>query len=137
VIVTLAEIQNYKQSTISVELTTLIAGEMKNEEKTFNQRPIPEAAIRDEDAVEMLRVWIAERGLHCSMKVDMYRETMNVSEEKAWGKILADVARHLANALESGYSTDAAESLQKIRDSFLKELGDPTSEAKGGFVQKH
>jgi hypothetical protein len=110
---------------------------MKNEEKTFNQRPIPEAAIRDEDAVEMLRVWIAERGLHCSMKVGMYRETMNVSEEKAWGKILADVARHLARAMESGYSTDAAESLQKIRDSFLKELGDPTTEAKGGFVQKH
>ena len=25
-----------------------------------NQRPIPEAALRDEDAIEMLRVWISE-----------------------------------------------------------------------------
>ena len=110
---------------------------MNSEEKTLNQRQIPEAALRDEDAVEMLRVWIAERGLHCSLKVGMYRETMNVQEEKAWGTILADVARHIAKALESGYSTKAEESLQKIRDSFLRELDAPTSGAKGGFVQKH
>lgn len=110
---------------------------MSENEIKVNQRPIPEAALRDENAVEMLRVWIAERGLHCSMKVGMYRETMNVSEEKAWGTILADVARHVAKALESGYSTDAAESLQKIQNSFLKELGAPTSDAKGGFTQKH
>ena len=103
----------------------------------LNERPIPEAALRDEDAVEMLRVWIAERKLHCSMKVGMYHATMNIPEEKAWGVILADVARHAARALESGYSSKAAESLEKIRDSFLNELGSPTSEAKGGFVQKH
>jgi hypothetical protein len=110
---------------------------MSDKEIKLNQRPIPEAALRDEDAVEMLRVWIAEQRLHCSMKVGMYRETMNVAEEKAWGTILADVARHVANALESGYSSNAAESLQKIRDSFIKELGSPTSEAKGDFVRKH
>jgi len=103
----------------------------------MNERPIPEAALRDADAVEMLRVWIAEKKLHCSMKVGMYRETMNIPEETAWGTILADVARHVANALESGYSTDAAESLQRIPDSFVKELDAPTSGAKGGFVQRH
>lgn len=109
---------------------------MSNDIK-MNQRPIPEAALRDEDAVEMLRVWIAERGLHCSIKVGMYRETMNVPEEKAWGTILADAARHIANALASGYSTNAAESLKSIQDSFIKELAIPTSEAKGEFVRKH
>lgn len=103
----------------------------------LNQRPIPEAALRDDEAVEMLRVWIAERGLHCSMKVGMYRETMNIPEEKAWGKILADVARHIANALEAGYATKAPESLQKIRESFIEELDAPTSEVKGDFVRKH
>lgn len=101
-----------------------------------NQRPIPEAALRDEDAIEMLRVWIAEDGLHCSLKLGMYREMTNIPEEKAWGTILADVARHVANALQSGYSTDAAESLRKVRDSFVKELGAPTTEAKGDFVRK-
>lgn len=103
----------------------------------LNERPIPDAALRDADAVEMLRVWIAEQKLHCSMKVGMYQETLNIPEETAWGTILADIARHVANALESGYSTSAAESLQKIRDRFIKELGAPTSEARGGFVRKH
>jgi Domain of unknown function (DUF5076) len=110
---------------------------MNNDEIKLNQRPIPEAALRDEAAVEMLRVWIAERGLHCSLKIGMYRETMNISEEKAWGTILADVAKHVANALQSGYSTNSADSLQKIQDSFIKELGASTSEAKGSFVRKH
>lgn len=110
---------------------------MSDDEIKLNQRPIPDAALRDEDAVEMLRVWIAERGLHCSIKVGMYRETMNVPEEKAWGTILADVAKHVANALQSGYSTDATKSLQEIRDSFVKELSAPTSKAKGDFVRKH
>jgi hypothetical protein len=33
----------------------------------MNERPIPEAAMRDEDALEMLRVWIAEKKRHCSI----------------------------------------------------------------------
>jgi len=43
----------------------------------------------------------------------------------------------LANALESGYSTGANESLTKIRESFLEDLCAPTSEAEGDFVRKH
>jgi len=103
----------------------------------LNQRPIPEAALRDKDAVEMLRVWVAERGLHCSIKVGMYRETMNITEEKAWGTILADIARHIARALESGYSMDATRVLDKIRENFEEELANPTSELRGGFLQRH
>jgi hypothetical protein len=103
----------------------------------LNQRPIPEAALRDKDAVEMLRVWIAENKLHCSMKVGMYRETTSVPEEVAWATILADVARHLANALKAEYSLDPSETLSKIQAGFIKELSLPTSEATGGFVRKH
>lgn len=103
----------------------------------MNERPIPEAALEDENSVEMLRVWIAAKKLHCSMKVGMYRETTKVPEEKAWGTILADAARHLADALESGYGVDAQAALRKIQDSFNAELGDPTSDAEGGFVKRH
>jgi Domain of unknown function (DUF5076) len=110
---------------------------MSSKEIKSNQRPIPEAALRDDDAVEMLRVWIAEGGLHCSIKVGLYRETMNIAEENAWGTILADVARHVAAALQSGYAASAPESLTKIRDSFVNELGAPTSDTQGNFVRKH
>lgn len=100
----------------------------------MNERPIPEAALWDENAVEMLRVWIAEEKLHCSMKVGMYLETMNIPEERAWGMILADITRHLAAALEAGYSANRLEAMQKISDSYLKELSRPTSSSKGKFA---
>ena len=109
---------------------------MDNEVK-LKQRPIPEAAISDPNAVEMLRVWIANNGLHCSLKIGMYKETMNVPEETAWGTILADVARHVSSALEAGYSSNSAESLTRIRSTFLEELDRPTSAATGGFVARH
>jgi hypothetical protein len=100
----------------------------------MNERPIPEAALRDKSAVEMLRAWIAEGGLHCSMKVGMYQESTNIREARAWGIILADVTRHVAMALESGYSADRDKTVRDIRDSYLKELGKPTSNATGEFV---
>jgi hypothetical protein len=107
-----------------------------SDEIKLNQLPIPDAAQRDDDAVEMLRVWIAERGLHCSLKVGMYRESTNVSEERAWGTILADAARHIAAALHKGYDADAATSLKAIREHFARELAEPTSEVSGDFVRK-
>lgn len=105
----------------------------------MKQQPIPEAAIEDEQAVEMLRVWIAKRRLHASIKIGMYRENKAVSidEERAWGIILADTARHVSVALRDGYGLDAQDCLVAIRESFLKELDAPTSETDGTFVKKH
>jgi hypothetical protein len=103
----------------------------------LNERPIPEPALRDPDSVEMLRVWIAERGLHCALKIGMYRESMNVPEEKAWGRILADVALHIANALKEGYNVDADVALKSIKESFLVELDDEKVTTRGGIVQRH
>jgi hypothetical protein len=69
------------------------------------------------------------------MKVGMYLETMGIAEEEAWGVILADVTRHLAAALESGYATNPEESIKRIKDSYLSELSKPTSDAAGDFVE--
>jgi Domain of unknown function (DUF5076) len=103
----------------------------------MKERPIPEAALRDENAVEMLRIWIAERGLHCSMKVGMYAESQGTNEENAWGTMLADVIRHLADALHSEYRVDKDQVIQKVFSKISEELDHPTSETKGEFVQKH
>jgi aminopeptidase C len=102
----------------------------------MNERPIPESALRDKDSVEMLRVWIAEEGLHCSLKVGMYHESTNTPEEKAWGVILADAVRHIAKALETSYSGNYDESIKKIKESLLQELVSPTSDIKGDFIER-
>ena len=94
---------------------------------------IPDAAVRDKNSVEMLRVWIAEKQLWCSIKVGMYDEH-KIPEEEAWGVILADATRHIAAALQSSKSSSASESIWQIRASYLTELARPTSEATGDFV---
>ncbi len=103
----------------------------------MNQRPIPEAALRDENAVEMLRVWVAEERLHCSMKVGMYRETTQFAEDEAWGTILADVAKHLANAMEEQYQVPAGQTLSSLRAAFLRDIDKESGNPQGGFVDRH
>lgn len=103
----------------------------------MNERPIPEAALLDENSVEMMRVWIANKKLHTSLKVGMYRETTKVPEEKAWGRILADAARHIADALEAGYGSNREESLEMIRKAINEQLEAPVTTVKGDFVQRH
>ena len=99
----------------------------------MKQCVIPDAALRDKDSVEMIRVWIAEQGLHCVMNVGIYQEQRQ-PEAFAWGIILTDVARHVANALQERYGIEAEASLRQIREGFLAELDSPTSEAKGSFA---
>ena len=100
-----------------------------------NERPIPPAALRDENAVELLRIWVAERKLHCSIKVGMYRDGMKLDENRAWGVILADVTRHISSAMHGSYGDDPAEVISKIRDAFISELDEPTPGAAGDFLE--
>ena len=96
-----------------------------------DERPVPEAALRDKKSLEVLRVWIAEHALHCSIKVGAF-EGSSVPETKAWGIILADTAKHLTNALCEN-STDR-DYLREITKSFIEEVENPTSKATGSFV---
>jgi len=100
----------------------------------MNERPIPAAAQRDVTSVEMLRVWVAEKQLHCSLKIDMYRDGMGIDEELAWGTILADAARHIAQGLHPEDAQAEGAALQKILLRLREELATPTSDIKGGFV---
>jgi hypothetical protein len=108
-----------------------------NDAIKLNQGPIPEAALRDSDAIEVLRVWIAEKELHCSLKIGMSRKGTHLSEVKLWGTILADAAQHIANALHDEYGVNVAESIRAIQEHLVSELEGPTSEHTGEFVRKH
>jgi uncharacterized protein DUF5076 len=101
----------------------------------MDEQPIPAAAQRDKNSREMLRVWIAEHGLHCSIRVGMYHQSIEVAEGRAWGLILADVTRHLAAAMENRYQADQGDVIQEIFDNYVKELKKPTAVVKGDFVK--
>ncbi|WP_426037798.1 DUF5076 domain-containing protein [Brevundimonas sp. DC300-4] len=96
---------------------------------------IPPAALADPKAVEMARVWVAQQGLHWVLNVGTYRDS-GFREATAWGVMIADMARHVADALlEAGDEQDAAGALAEIRRSIAMELDDPTSPTVGEFKQ--
>ena len=97
---------------------------------------IPPAAQRDEEAIQMLSAWIAEKGLHCTLKIGMW-QAQGHDEPKAWGILLADVVRHIANALQEQRGESASQTAESIVASLLAELDDPSSPASGGFTPGH
>ena len=94
---------------------------------------IPPAAERDGESIETIRAWIAENGLHCTINVGVW-DAHSVPEERAWGMMLADVVRHLANALHDRYDKEREATQIQVVRALLAELNLPTTEAHGKFL---
>ena len=95
---------------------------------------IPPAAVRDQQSVELFRAWIAERGLHCAVRVGMYADQGIEDETRAWGVILADALQHIADALASQGFGLRDDLMHAVIKSFHAELASPTSGRTGEFV---
>ena len=95
----------------------------------INELPIPPGARSDNKAVELIRAWAAQRGLHCSLSVDNWGENARIG----WGILLTDVARHVADALLQQKKLDRGETLKEIRRVFNAELDSPTADPSGKF----
>jgi hypothetical protein len=91
-----------------------------------NELPVPAAAKRSADSVEIIRAWIAEEGLHCSLSIGNWPE----NESIGWGILLSDVVRHVADALRKEQGIEQAETIRQIRITLNKELDHPTAETK-------
>ena len=95
--------------------------------------PVPPAALRENDTIHMLGSWIAEGGLHCSLNVGFFKAGGH-DESKAWGIMLADVIRHLADALSQDQDMDRQASIETVLSALQDELAEPTSDTHGDFV---
>lgn len=85
---------------------------------------IPDAAKADSKAVEILRIWLSDGSQRVSLKTGVW------DDPKAWGLMLADLARHGANA----YAVDGAdreETLRRVVHGFQIEMDSPTDEPRG------
>ena len=53
----------------------------------------------------MIRVWLAHNALCVSMRLGMWEdaEECPVDERHAWGHLLADLTRHIANGLRQSH----------------------------------
>lgn len=88
---------------------------------------VPGEVARDPRSSEVLRAWVANGGLVCSLRPEIWDEPGN------WGILLADVARHVANAVNDIKGDDPADTLATIQDYFNRELSNPTDEPSGSF----
>jgi len=87
----------------------------------------PDAVEKDEYAVEMIRAWIAERGLACSLNLGHWHHNSKLDERHAWGVMMADLAREIAIQLEPITDQDPSESLKMVVEAMLSELGKDSS----------
>jgi Domain of unknown function (DUF5076) len=97
---------------------------------------VPPAAQRDEQAVQMLSAWIADKGLHCTINIGFW-QAQGRQEPAAWGILIADVVRHIANALRDQQGAAVDSTMEQLLESLHRELDDPTSATSGGFHPGH
>lgn len=91
----------------------------------IDQLTIPDAARKDPKSFELLRVWVANKGQHVSLRAGVWNDSA------AWGIMLADLARHVANSYAQNSGIDPQKTLQRIRSAFDVELALPTDVPSG------
>jgi hypothetical protein len=91
----------------------------------MNELKIPEGVEGDPDAMEMIRVWIGNKDIHVSMLLGMWEEASHhdIDEREAWGELLGDIVRHIANGLTQSHDYNSAASEQRIANALLTHLG--------------
>jgi hypothetical protein len=90
-----------------------------------DQLMIPDGAKRDSKSFEILRVWVANKGQHVSLRVGTW------NDPAAWGLVLADLARHVANSYQQDAGLDPLKTLERIKAALYAELTSPTDEPSG------
>lgn len=94
-----------------------------------DQLRVPDSAKTDPKSFELLRVWVAHQDQHISLRVGVW------DEPKAWGMMLADLARHIANSFEKIEHRDALRALEEIREGFEAEIQSPAEPIDGEIVR--
>ena len=96
----------------------------KNVDRDLN---VPAEVDADSKAREVLRAWVANESLICALRPETWEDA------SSWGIVLADVTRHVANAVRELKGDDPAVTTEKIRALYNAELTDPTDEPTGHF----
>jgi hypothetical protein len=77
---------------------------------------VPDEVLLDGNSVEVLRAWVANGKLVCALRPATWKDPA------AWGIVLADAARHVANAIRDEIGTEPSAAIAKISETFNREL---------------
>jgi Domain of unknown function (DUF5076) len=93
------------------------------------QLPIPQAAVKDRNSVEIFRVWAVENTEHVSVNAGLWKDPA------MYGLVLADLAKHIANAYKHKMNRDPQKTLERIMAGFAAEMDSPTDTPKGQVIR--
>ena len=93
-----------------------------------HEMQIPPVAASDREAFEILRVWISEGNQHVTLKPGVWDDPF------AWGMMLVDLGRHIANAYQQTDRMQSAAALERIKLGFDAEWNSPTDSASGSLL---
>ncbi len=85
----------------------------------MSELPTPPNLGTDPDATELVRVWIINQEMACSLYPGAF------DDPALWGVVLADVARYVARGLQETESKDYQAILDVIVNSFQTEIANP------------
>ncbi len=93
-----------------------------------NELAAPFSGKKNSDAVEILRAWTSEEGLHVSLRPEIW------ADSAAWGIAIADIIRHSADAYKISQSVEPEMTIERIVGLLHAELDAPTDKPSGNFV---
>ncbi|MBA4174073.1 MAG: DUF5076 domain-containing protein [Hyphomicrobium sp.] len=88
-------------------------------DETIHELEIPDGARDAKEAVEVLRAFIGDGALHVIFDPETFRH--DVTE---WGRLLSDIAHHIAKAVALDGQMESNEALIQVRDAFNRGVGD-------------
>lgn len=95
-------------------------------DETLNELEIPDGVHDAGMATEVLRAWVADGALH----VIFDPETFGTNHGE-WGRMLADIAQHISNAVAMNGGSSEEEVLAVITRSFEAGAGVPGTARRG------
>jgi hypothetical protein len=82
-------------------------------EEMLLELDIPDGVPEAEQAVELIRAWIADGSLVVALNGEAFGDDM-----KDWGRLLAEIGRHVAHASSLEGDVEEDDALAEIRKSF-------------------
>ena len=87
-----------------------------------NELDIPEKARKDKGSAELMRVWVTppDGAIHVVVKTGVW------PDPAAYGIVLADLARHIANGFNQTQGMNVDVAVKRVVEGFSAEIGSPT-----------
>ncbi len=85
----------------------------------MSELPTPPDLASDPDATELLRVWIVNQEMECSLYPGAF------DDPAVWGSVLAELARNVCKGLKDTEGKDYQDTLDLIVNTFQQDIANP------------